>query len=129
MPEPKSPVVKGLEQHQVVYAKDQPEYMPLPTLKSPDGKVMSRWTFTDEERRLIAEGADLYLTLWTFNMPLQPIMVEVYANANPDYFRLRLGLPAELPTADDVVIRPEASPSEPPGPPDPPRPPNDHPVG
>jgi hypothetical protein len=38
------PVVDGLEQQEVVYAKDQPEYNPLRTLKSSGrmGAVISR---------------------------------------------------------------------------------------
>lgn len=37
-------VVEGLEEHEVIYAKDQPEYLPLRALRSntPQVKVMSR---------------------------------------------------------------------------------------
>jgi hypothetical protein len=62
---------------EVVYAKDQPEYLPLPTLRSADGRVVSRWSPTTEERAAIAGGADVYLTLHTFNQPLQPILMTV----------------------------------------------------
>lgn len=93
MPNPASPVVPGLESHEVTYAKEQPEYLPLPSLRSPAGKVMTRWEFTPEERELIADGADLYLTLWTFNQPLQPVQLEVHAkNPNPAYFAHQLEL-------------------------------------
>ncbi|HWQ97243.1 MAG TPA: hypothetical protein VN538_03995 [Clostridia bacterium] len=82
------PVVDGLEKHEVVYAKDQPEYLPLRCLRSvsADVKVMSRWTLTPEQRKAVAEGADIFLTLFTFGQPLQPIILAVSDNPNPAYF-------------------------------------------
>lgn len=69
------PVVEGLEKREVVYAKDQPEYIPLRTLASNnrERRVISRWTPTKEQREAIANEADIYLTLLTFGSPLQPI--------------------------------------------------------
>lgn len=61
----------------VVMAKDQPQYIPLPALRHDDGRILSRWTFTDEEREAIADGADLYLTVHTFNHALQPLRPDV----------------------------------------------------
>lgn len=61
----------------VVYAKDQPEYIPLPALRSVDGRVVSRWILTEDERRLVAAGADIYLSVHTFNGPLQPVLLTV----------------------------------------------------
>ena len=63
----------------VTYAKDQPEYRPLPVVKlhGKEGRVISRWTFTDEERAKIAEGADLFIEMLTFGMPLQPILPSI----------------------------------------------------
>jgi hypothetical protein len=82
------PVVDGLEKHEVVYAKDQPEYLPLRTLRSNtrEAQVMSRWTLTPEQRKAVAEGADIFLTLLTFGSPLQPITLAVSDNPNKDYF-------------------------------------------
>lgn len=77
MPEPQSPVVPGLEPYEIVYAKDQPEYLPLPVLRSPTGILYSRWKFSAEERAAIAAGADLYVSTHTFFQPLQPIGLEV----------------------------------------------------
>lgn len=77
---PVSPVVSGYEDLEVVFAKDQPEYLPLPALcrhDSPDLPVTSRWALTDAERGKIAAGADVVLTLLTFGDPLQPITLEV----------------------------------------------------
>lgn len=62
---------------EVVYAKDQPEYNPLPTLRNASGVVMSRWKLTDEEREAISAGADILLSVWTFNQKLQPLRMEI----------------------------------------------------
>jgi hypothetical protein len=73
------PVVAGLEDFEVVYAKDQPEYLPLRTLVSDTKElnVMSRWTLTPEQRAAIAAGADIFLELMTWGHPLQPIKMRV----------------------------------------------------
>lgn len=64
---------------EVVYAKDQTEYIPLRCAVSPmpTRKATSRWTLTEEQRKAVAEGADIYLTLLTFGHPLQPIMIAI----------------------------------------------------
>lgn len=62
---------------EVVYAKDQPEYMPLPVLRNQAGVVLSRWKLTEAERKAVADGADIFLSVWTFNGPLQPIRLEI----------------------------------------------------
>lgn len=62
---------------EVVYAKDQPEYRPLPVLKNKAGVVMSRWKLTEEEREAIEAGADILLSVCTFNQPLQPVRIEI----------------------------------------------------
>lgn len=87
------PVVDGLEQQEVVYAKDQAEYLPLRTLKSAgaEGRVITRWTFTDVQRKAIASGADVFLELLTFNGPLQPIRMAVSdGKLDPDWVRVAL---------------------------------------
>ena len=74
------PVVDGLESREIVYAKDQPEYIPLRTLrndKDPMVGVVSRWSPTAQQRKAIAEGADIFLELSTFGQPLQPIRMAI----------------------------------------------------
>ena len=77
------PVVAGREAEEVIFAKDQPQYIPLRTLvyetypNSGDIRVMSRWTLTPEQRKAVAEGADVFLTCLTFGRPLQPVTVAV----------------------------------------------------
>lgn len=55
-----------------VYAKDQPEYIPLPTYKTEDGIVTSCYALTWKERLQVLFGAKIWLSLMTFNLPLQP---------------------------------------------------------
>jgi len=71
------PVAPGFESLETVYAKDQPEYIPLRTLASHDAvrRVVSRWSPTLEQRQEIADGKDVFLTLLTFSGPLQPIQM------------------------------------------------------
>lgn len=61
----------------VTYAKDQEPYLPLPAWRTPDGKVVSRWRLGPNELALLKNGVDVYLTVYTFNHPLQPIMLTV----------------------------------------------------
>ena len=61
----------------VVFAKDQPQYLPLPARRTDDGRVITEWSLTEEERDRIARGENIRLTLLTFNQPLQPIVLEI----------------------------------------------------
>jgi len=57
----------------IVYAEDQPEYIPLPVHKAEDGKVTSVWKLSDEEREKVAKGAYVCLCQSTFHQALQPV--------------------------------------------------------
>ncbi|MBI3654147.1 MAG: hypothetical protein HY231_24205 [Acidobacteria bacterium] len=57
-----------------VYAKDQPEYFPLPCVRLPNGQIAIRWQLDDLERDLIADSGTFYLCVNTFNRPLQPLL-------------------------------------------------------
>jgi hypothetical protein len=61
----------------VEIAKDQPEYQTLPALVYTDGKILTEWALTEDERAAIARGENLRLWVWTFGRPLQPIALEV----------------------------------------------------
>lgn len=61
----------------VVFAKDQPQYLPLPVNRFPDGTVMCEWLPTPEERELLLNGGKVRMWMWTFGHPLQPSAVEV----------------------------------------------------
>jgi hypothetical protein len=45
----------------VIFAKDQPQYTPLPASVSPDGLVMTEWTLTDDEIARVVCGARIRL--------------------------------------------------------------------
>tara|TARA_R110002020_G_scaffold475112_1_gene708608 strand:+ start:4485 stop:4745 length:261 start_codon:yes stop_codon:yes gene_type:complete len=61
----------------VVFAKDQPEYQPLPALKMPDGEVITCWELSDQEIEDVTKTKRIYLQQLTFNQPLQPVIIHV----------------------------------------------------
>uniref|UniRef100_A0A6M3L257 Uncharacterized protein n=1 Tax=viral metagenome TaxID=1070528 RepID=A0A6M3L257_9ZZZZ len=65
------------EGHNVIYAKDQPEYQPLPVLKFEDGKVISCWKLSFIEKIKVLFTGKIWLSVLTFNHPLQPLLLEV----------------------------------------------------
>jgi hypothetical protein len=69
---PTSPVVPGSEEFEVTYAADQPEYIPLPVVRT-EVALLSRWKLTEDERRHIANGGDLFIAMIHFGQNLQPI--------------------------------------------------------
>jgi hypothetical protein len=73
---PVSPVAPGLDLPEVVYAKDQPQYIPLPAYRYDDGTVVTRWRLSWRERLAVLFGGSIWLTLLTFNKPLQPVMLD-----------------------------------------------------
>lgn len=68
-----SPVLSASGDCEVTYAKDQPEYKPLPVFRT-QISVISRWRFSEAERRYIAEGGDLFIVMMNFGCPLLPIL-------------------------------------------------------
>lgn len=64
----------------VTYAKDQPEYKPLPVFKDDKGTVVSCWQLTDEDIEQIKENKCLWLSVMTFNQPLQPLFMSSKKN-------------------------------------------------
>ena len=84
--EPMTPVISGYENEEVIFAKDQPQYKPLIALPVGD-YVITRWRLNWVERLRALFVGDLYLTVKTFNRPLQPIGMslskpEVYESRN-----------------------------------------------
>lgn len=57
----------------VYYAKNQPEYITLPAWRNDEGMVVTRWNLTWKERFLVLLQGSIWLTLLTFNKPLQPV--------------------------------------------------------
>lgn len=58
----------------VVYGEGQPEYIPLPACRFPEGRVVTCWQLTAEEIATVMRTGRLWLTQLTFHTPLQPIM-------------------------------------------------------
>lgn len=58
----------------VVFAKDQTEYQPLPAFKadSPQGEVVTCWKLSFGERLRILFKGEIWLCLLSFNKPLTP---------------------------------------------------------
>lgn len=64
-------------QSNIVIAKDQPEYIPLPACVCHTGVVISCWALSKEEVNQIAESQLLWLKQLTFGQPLQPLVPQV----------------------------------------------------
>jgi hypothetical protein len=67
---------------EVTIAEEQTDYSPLvAAVYEQDGQriLLTRWRLDDEERARIAAGEDLYLSVMTFNNPLQPVSLRVGA--------------------------------------------------
>jgi dihydrofolate reductase len=60
----------------VVIAEHQSEYRDLPSIRTPDGQVITRWTLSDHERMLILGGEDIYITLLSHG-PINPLFATV----------------------------------------------------
>lgn len=72
---PIDPNIEELELR--VYAKNQPQYLPLPARVDSEGTVVTCWQLTWRERLTLLLRGTLFLTLLTFNKPLQPIRCSV----------------------------------------------------
>jgi hypothetical protein len=106
------PVIDGLEELEVVYAKDQPQYRPLRVLRSADyaRSCFSRWTPTEEQRKAIAEGADIFLELLTYGGPLAPSRIAVSdGSLDLDWAKENL---LRIPSYRNVVLEPLAQDSD-----------------
>jgi len=63
-----------------VFAKDQPEYLPLPahlTLGDPRGRITCCWQLTWRERLSVLTSGKVWHQILTFNKPLQPQLLMV----------------------------------------------------
>lgn len=59
------------------FAKDQPEYNPLPAHCSQEGVVTTRWKLSQEELKHIERTGEIWLQVYTFRQPLQPLRLSV----------------------------------------------------
>ena len=64
----------------LVYAKDQPEYRPLPAYKDardPQGRIVCCWQLNGYARLRVLFTGRVWHTVLTFNQALQPQLLEV----------------------------------------------------
>ena len=61
----------------IVFAENQPEYLPLPAFKDPSGTVVTCWKLTFRERLKVLFYGRLYFQQLTFNYALQPQLPSV----------------------------------------------------
>jgi hypothetical protein len=47
----------------IVIAEHQEEYRDLPSVRTPDGQVITRWSPNEQERRALLLGEDIYVTI------------------------------------------------------------------
>lgn len=66
-------------EHNVVFAENQPEYLPLPAYKHNDqeGTIICCWQLTLKERLKLLFTGKLWHSVLTFNNPLQPQLLAV----------------------------------------------------
>lgn len=71
-------------QQNTVFAKDQPEYLPLPAHRSDDGMTVTAcWGMSWRERLRILWTGRVYVSLLTFGRPLTPSIVSTeFQNVN-----------------------------------------------
>lgn len=86
-----SPVIEGLEGYEVKNSEQSP-LGEIAALRSPEGIYLTRWAFTEEERKAIAAGEDLYVTTLTFNKPFQALKIEVGMQQRPETIKREMRL-------------------------------------
>lgn len=73
---PVKEIIPGFEIETVTFAKNQPEYIPLPAWVGEDGLVVTRWRLTWAERFRLFLTGNLWLSILTFKNPLQPVKLD-----------------------------------------------------
>lgn len=61
----------------VTFAKDQPEYIPLPAQWIDQYTILTCWKLTDEEIEVLKKKKKLWIGIKTFGKPLQPLLPSV----------------------------------------------------
>ena len=63
----------------VVFAANQPEYIPLPAeyRGGKSGEILTCWELTPQELKKIQETGKIWLGVLTFGQPLQPLLLSV----------------------------------------------------
>lgn len=66
----------GFKEQNVVYGADQPEYIPLPSLRENDTTVTC-WELSKEDLEIINKTGVVWVSQMNFGRPLQPLRVTV----------------------------------------------------
>lgn len=74
---PVSPVIPKTDLREVIIAEHQDEYQNLPVIPLSDGRIVSRWKLTDEEKRIAFETGDIYVYLLPCGAPITPHLLSV----------------------------------------------------
>lgn len=72
---PVSPVIPGSNFREVVFAKNQPEYIPLPAVVESNGQITTRWKLTLRERLQLLFKGSLWVQVLTGHAQLQPLIL------------------------------------------------------
>jgi len=64
------------DEQNVVFAENQPEYLPLPAFRTSEGEVVTCWELSDEEKEQVAKTGRVWHHVLTFNQPLQPLFLQ-----------------------------------------------------
>ncbi len=64
------------KEQNVIIAKDQPEYLPMPAHITQDGRVICLWQLTWKERLTLLLKGKLWHTVLTFGRPMQPQLLQ-----------------------------------------------------
>lgn len=70
------PSLVPLGSRAVVIAEHQSEYRDLPSIRTPNGQVITRWSLSNEERAAVLNGEDIYITLLSHG-PINPLFATV----------------------------------------------------
>lgn len=60
----------------VVIAEHQDEYQDLPSVRTPNGYVITRWTPSYQEREAVARGEDVFVTILSHGA-INPLFVTI----------------------------------------------------
>jgi hypothetical protein len=85
---PVTPVVPGFNLPVQTFAKDQPQYIPLPAVVCEDCTVVTRWKLSFAERLRVLFTGDIWHSQLTFGLALQPIRIETNCPIAPEQAEL-----------------------------------------
>lgn len=60
----------------VVIAEHQDEFRDLPSVRTPGGQVITRWALSEDERKAIFHGADVFVTILSSGA-INPLFVTI----------------------------------------------------